>query len=133
MHILADLGVEGQSYNYMGQFVNMLLTLGFIVVLIFVSVFVLKKLMRSRIQHLNKSTGIKILERRALNSKASLYLVDVLGKGVVISESPSGIQVVTEFPADANVEEMLDNLYEEPAEMKQTFAQKMRKLAAKNG
>ena len=97
-----------QGYNYWGQFCNMLLTLGFILILIFLSVYLLKRLMRSRIKQLNKSTGIRILERRSLTSKTSLYLIDILGKGVVISDSPSGIQVVTEFPPDVKVEEMLE-------------------------
>jgi len=122
----------GQSYNYWGQFVNMLITLGFILVLICISVYVLKRMMRSRIQHLNKSTGIKILERRALNSKSSLYLIDVLGKGVLISESASGIQVVTEFPSDVKVEEKLDELLEEPTAIRESFAKKLRRLASKN-
>lgn len=132
---LADLASEeviGQSYNYWGQFVNMLVTLGFILVLIFASVYILKRLMRSRIQHLNRSTGIKILERRALHSKASLYLIDILGKGVVISESQAGIQVVTEFPPDVKVEEKLDELQEEPTAIRESFAKKLRRLASKN-
>lgn len=120
----------GQGYNYWGQFVNMLLTLGFIIVLIFVTVYVLKRLMRSRIQHLNKSTGIKILERRALNSKTSLYLIDVLGKGVVISESQSGIQVVTEFPPDVNVEEMLGQQQNNPSLFKELIEK--RRFLSKN-
>ncbi|MCH9627984.1 MAG: hypothetical protein S4CHLAM2_16330 [Chlamydiales bacterium] len=122
----------GQSYNYWGQFVNMLLTLGFILILIFLSVYLLKRLMRSRIHHLNRSTGIRILERRALNSKASLYIVDVLGKGVVLSESASGIQVVTEFAEGANVEEMLDQIQEEPTAIRESFANKLKRLASKN-
>ncbi|MCC5833023.1 MAG: flagellar biosynthetic protein FliO [Chlamydiales bacterium] len=133
---MADLATEeviGQSYNYWGQFVNMLLTLGIILVLIFVSVYFLKRLMRSRIEHLNRSTGIKILERRALNSKSSLYLIDVLGKGIVIAESQAGIQVVTELPADVKVEEKLDELHEEPAAIQESFIQRLKKLAAKNG
>lgn len=115
MILFADATQEtfGQTYNYWGQFVNMLLSLGLIIVLIFVSVYFLKRLMRSRIHHLNKTTGIKILERRALTSKTSLYLIEVLGKGVVISDSPSGIQVVTEFPSDVNVEEKIEQLQEE--------------------
>lgn len=129
---LASEEVMGQSYNYWGQFINMLVTLGCILVLIFVSVYVLKRLMRSRIQHLNRSTGIKILERRALNSKSSLYLVDILGKGVVISESQSGIQVVTEFPSDVKVEEKLDELLEEPTEIRESLIQKIRRFTSKN-
>lgn len=129
--MLADAATQEvmpQSYNYWGQFVNMLTTLGIILVLIFISVYLLKRLMRSRIQHLNKTTGIKILERRALHSKASLYLIDVLGKGVVISESASGIQVVTEFPEGFKVEEKLAHLTEESESFRESFAKKLKKI-----
>ena len=59
--------MEGSTYNYGSQFVNMLLTLSFVLVLIFASVWLLKKIMRSRLRTLNQCNGIKILERRPLN------------------------------------------------------------------
>ncbi len=126
---------DTQSYSYWGEFVNMLLTLGFILILIFVSVWVLKKIMRSRVQNLNRSNGIKILERRPLNSKSSLYLVDILGKGVVISESQSGIQVITEFSDTTKIDELYEHLQEEQEprlSFRETFTKKLRKLTSKN-
>ena len=107
------INVEGSTYNYGSQFVNMLLTLGFVLILIFASVWLLKKIMRARLKTLNQCNGIKILERRPLNPKASLYLVDILGKGVVIAESVAGIHLVTEFPADVNVQDLIDARQEE--------------------
>lgn len=126
-----EQAAEGQTYNYWGEFVNMLLTLAFILVLIFLSVWALKKIMRSRLKHLNRSTAIKILERRPLNPKSSLYLVDILGKGIVVSESPSGIQLVTEFAEGVNVEQLMEEKGEVPSPIsfKKTLADKIRKLA----
>ncbi|MCH9625053.1 MAG: hypothetical protein S4CHLAM123_02200 [Chlamydiales bacterium] len=126
---------EGQSYNFMGEFVNMLLTLGFIMVMIFATVFFLKKYMRSRVQTLNKSNGIKILERRPLNNKSSLYLVDILGKGVVISESQAGIHVITEFSEDVHIDQLLDQLQGDQnsrVSFSESFTKKMRKLTSRN-
>lgn len=94
-------------FNFMGEFVNMLLTLALVLGLVFISLVFLKKLMRSKMRQLNYTTGIKILERRVLNTKSSLYLVDILGKGIVISESPAGIQLVTEFPPGTDIELLL--------------------------
>lgn len=127
----AEQAAEGQTYNYWGEFVNMLLTLLFILGLIFLSVWALKKIMRSRIQHLNRSTAIKILERRPLTQKSSLYLVDILGKGIVISESPSGIQLVAEFAEGTKVEQLMEELGQEPAPIsfKKALTNKIRKLA----
>ncbi len=109
---LLDAATEGTTYNYWAEFVNMLITLFVIVALIIVSVWVLKRVMRSRFKQLNDSTAIKVLERRALNPKASIYLVDILGKGVVIAESQSGISLIKEFSEDDNVGLLMDQLHE---------------------
>lgn len=109
---LQKSATEGQTYNYMAEIVNMLVTLAFVIVLIILSVWFLKKIMRSKVNALNASNGIKILERRFLGPKTSLYLIDVLGKGIVISESQAGVQVITEFPENVNLEQLLDNQQE---------------------
>jgi len=128
---LSDItNVKGQSYNYWSEFVNMLITLVFVLILIFATVWLLKKIMRSRAQTLNRTNGIKILERRPLNQKAALYLVDILGKGIVISESQAGIHVVSEFPENVKVEELLEQLQEEnrsKGSFKEIFAKTVRK------
>ncbi len=99
---------EGQSYHYWKDFVNMLITLLFVLGLVFVSVWFLKKMMRSRMRQLNRTTGIKVLERRALTPKSSLYLISILGKGVVIAESPAGIECITELSMEKDVETLLE-------------------------
>lgn len=128
-------GQEGQTYNYWAEFANMLMTLAFIIVLIIVTVWVLKKVMRSRVQNLNRSAGIKILERRPLNQKSSLYLVNILGKGVVISESQAGVQVITEFSEETNIEKLLEQLQAEQnsqVSFRESFTKKMKRLYSKN-
>lgn len=133
--ITGEIAKESQSYNYWSEFVNMVVTLVFVLILIFAAVWLLKKIMRSRVRTLNRSNGIKILERRPLNPKAALYLVDILGKGVVISESQAGIHVVTEFPENLKVEELLEQMQEAnkpKASFKEMFAKKMRKTTNEN-
>lgn len=105
------IAAGGKSYNYWQEFVNMLITLALILTLVFITVWFLKRFMRSRMHTLNRNTGIKIYERRALNPKASLYIVEILGKAVVISESPAGIQLITELDPDTN----LDSLHSPPS------------------
>jgi flagellar biosynthetic protein FliO len=99
--------------HYWEEFANMIVTLIFVLALAFATLYVVRKIMRSKIKHLNKTTGIKILERRSLNPKASLYLVDVLGKGIVIAESQAGIHLITEFPDGHDVELILSSFQEE--------------------
>ena len=96
--------LPSKEYNYWKEFTNMLITLGFVLGLIIFTVWMLKKLMASRSKHLNASTSIKILERRALNQKAALYLVSIAGKEIMISESPAGVQMICDCPQQEKVE-----------------------------
>lgn len=105
---LLDATSQVPGYSYGTELFNMLLTLFFVLGLAFVSVIFLRKMMRSKLRGLNRGSGIKILERRALNQKSSLYLVDILGKGVVIGESQNGgLQLITEFAPGTDLELML--------------------------
>jgi flagellar biogenesis protein FliO len=105
--------LEGSRLNYWHEFINMLAALFFVIILIFLTIWFLKKIARSRIKSLNRSNGIKILEKRSLSPKASLYLLDILGKGVVIAESQAGIEMITHFPDSVNVSELLEKIQEE--------------------
>lgn len=129
--------LEGQTYNYWSEFFNMLMTLGFIIGLVILSVWFLKRIMRSRIKHLNRSTGIKILEKRALTNKSSLYLVEVLGKGILIADSAAGVQRLAEIEGGINLEKELETIQQEEG-TKLSFKDIMqktlkKKLAPKNG
>lgn len=88
--------IEMPPHPYWKDFVNMLITLFCILGLIMISIWALKKIFRSRMRQMNKHTAIKIIERRTLTPKSSLYLVNILGKNVVIAESQAGIQMITE-------------------------------------
>jgi flagellar biogenesis protein FliO len=111
--LMAAEPVASEKFNYMNDLINMGLTLIFVLGLAFFSLLFLKKMMRSKVRALNHGTGIKVLERRALHPKASLYLVDILGKGVVIGESATGgIQFITEFAPGTDVELLLAEEYE---------------------
>lgn len=93
--------------SFRSELLEMFMTLAFVLGLAFFSLWFLKRFMRSRGQAINKSSNIKVLERRTLNQKSSLYLVDILGKAIVIAESPSGIQLITEFPPETDLEALL--------------------------
>ena len=125
---------EGKGYNYMSEFVNMLLVLLLIVALLFATIFVLKRVMKARMHTASRTTSIRILERRALGQKSALYLVDILGKGVVISESAAGIQLVKEFSNDIEIGELMEQMLEEPeprTPLKERIAAKLSMKAIK--
>lgn len=82
----------GPGGDYAKQFVHMLLSLGFILVLMLVGAWVLKRMMSQRMLQANSSSAIKVLERRALSPKASVYLVEVNGQGLLVGETATGLE-----------------------------------------
>jgi len=86
------------DYSYGGDFVKMLFVLGLIVFLLIACAWFLKRFMATRVEQMNKSNAIKILERRTLSQKALLYLVEVHGKQILIGESASGINCLGDVP-----------------------------------
>ncbi len=68
-------------------FKRMLLSLGLLIGLLILTVWALKRLMRSREKEINEQKQIKILEKRVLSSKSLLYLVEVEGEKILLAES----------------------------------------------
>lgn len=87
----------GKEDNFTRDLVQMVITLGIITAIIFMMTWFLKRMLNTRIQQMNVSSGIKILERRALTPKSSLYLLDVKGKGMVVAESTNGLVKLSDF------------------------------------
>jgi flagellar biogenesis protein FliO len=110
--------------NYLEEVTNMIISLVVLLIFAVTVLFFVKKMMRSKQRFLNRSTAIKVLERRAFHSKASLYLVDILGKGVVIAESQGNIQLITEFPEGTNLYALMD-LEKESQNSKISFKEMM--------
>ncbi len=100
--------VFAPSGSFFGEFINMLVTLLFLLLVIFLSLFFLKKLLGRKMKQNMQGKGIKILQRRAINPKVSLYLVDICGKGIVIGDSPGGVHLITEFPEGTDLQALLE-------------------------
>ncbi|MBA3958500.1 MAG: flagellar biosynthetic protein FliO [Parachlamydiaceae bacterium] len=80
-----------------GEFFKMMMMLGFIIAFLFLIMWFIKRLLNTRIEQLNTSSYIKIIERRSLTPKTALYVVDVLDKRLILGESQNGINVLSEF------------------------------------
>jgi flagellar protein FliO/FliZ len=65
----------------------MILTLGGLLLLVFLTLWLLRKLTQGRIGSFGTQKKIKILEKRPLSHKTMLYLLELDGKQVFISES----------------------------------------------
>lgn len=135
--IFADemVALEEGAYNYVGEFINMMLTLGAVIAVILLSVWILKRLMRAKLHQLNRDASIRILEKRALGPKSALYLVDVLGKGIVLADSPSGLSLIKEFPNDVDIDTLIQEHLAAPEEprpsLTEQLTQKFKLMASK--
>jgi flagellar protein FliO/FliZ len=76
-----------QAPSYEHAFIKMLLTLGGLLFLVFATLWALRKLSHGRIGNFGAQKRIKLLEKRPLSPKTMLYLVEIDGKQVFVSES----------------------------------------------
>ncbi len=95
---LTPLFAEEGAFDFKGELTKMFFSLIIIIALLLVGVWWFKRSSKSRLFRLNLNTQMKILERRPLSAKASLYLVEVCGKRIVVGESPAGVAPITELP-----------------------------------
>ena len=56
--------------------------------------------MQGRMEQMNVSSTIKILEQRNLSPKSVLYIVEVYNKHILIGESAAGVAPISEFPIE---------------------------------
>lgn len=73
--------------NYEFAFAKMILTLVGLLILVFVTYWLFKRMAGGRLSAMNFNRSIKVLEKRPLSSKSILYLVETEGKKILIAES----------------------------------------------
>lgn len=88
---LQELEAKEPPSRFLSDMLNMLTTLGLMVVVLVGISWFLKKMLNTRIQQANSNSLIKIHERRALSPKTAIYLLDICGKGIVVAESQNGV------------------------------------------
>jgi flagellar biogenesis protein FliO len=84
--------------RFASEFMHMLIVLGIIIVLLYVSAWMFRRMMTQRMQQMNVTSNIKIVEQRSLSPKSALYIVEVHGKTILISESHNGVKFLSELP-----------------------------------
>ena len=89
-----------ETNRFLTEFVSMLATLGMIIGLILIVGWFLKRLVNTRMEQANSTSGIKVLEKRTISQKTVIYLIDVQGQGVIIAESHNGVTRLSDFPID---------------------------------
>jgi flagellar biogenesis protein FliO len=84
------------THSYEGAFVRMLVTLLGLVLLVFATFWILRRLGKGKFK-MGSSRTINVIERRALSPKSMLYIVEIGNKKVLISESQLEVRTLTSF------------------------------------
>lgn len=88
---------EKEGDHFLNEFMSMLTTLGIIVALVLIATWFLKKMVHSRIEQMNTTSIVKIIERRSLNPKTTIFLLDIKGQGVILADSANGVTRLGDF------------------------------------
>lgn len=75
--------------KFMGEFFYMLLMLGILISVVYFLAWFLRRMTTVRIDQLNESSAIKVLERRQLSQRTTLYLIEAEGKKIMLAETPT--------------------------------------------
>lgn len=90
---------ENDTDHFMHEFINMMTTLGIIVAFVLIATWFLKRTFNTRIEQLNTSSVVKVVERRILNPKTTIILLEIQGKGFILAESINGVTHLGDFDA----------------------------------
>ncbi len=100
---------ENEQFDkFYSEFFRMMLMLGLVVGLLMFITWLLKRMINNRMQQINSSSVIQVLEKRPLSQKTMLYILEVNGRKLVIAESNNGVSSLTEFSRSPNFEKILD-------------------------
>ncbi|HEV8052406.1 MAG TPA: flagellar biosynthetic protein FliO [Parachlamydiaceae bacterium] len=95
-----------ETNRFWSEVVNMMATLGLIISLILIVAWFLKRMLNTRQEQVNTTSIIKVIERRALSPKTVIYLLEIEGKSMVISESQNGVTYLTNYNSPVDEEEV---------------------------
>jgi len=97
-----------EDEEFYSQLMNIVFALAFIVFLMIVAAYYLRKFMQGRMEQINVTSTIKILEQRNLSAKTVLYIVEAHGKQILVGESVAGVVALGDLPSKRSFEEVYE-------------------------
>jgi flagellar biogenesis protein FliO len=85
---------ENSSYGedkFFGEFMRMLVILSSIIAALLIFAWFAKKFLTGRLEQINADSPIKVLERRILTPKTTVYILDLQGEKIALAESHHGV------------------------------------------
>lgn len=83
------------TYSYENAFVKMLVTLGGLVFLVVATFWILRRLGKGKFKMGAAGRSVNIIDRRPLSPKTMLYIVEVEGKQILVSESQLEVRTLS--------------------------------------
>lgn len=108
IYLLADstaLTPEITTPSYEPTFFKMIMTFLGLIALIIASIWILKRILNAPFRQTTTQKSIKVLEKKGLSPKSTLYVVEVFGKKLVFVESHAEIRKLAEIEEKSSKEE----------------------------
>lgn len=107
---LEETATEIEPDRFYVEFIRMLSLLGILLAAFLIVAWFFKKMMGKKIDQMNAASQIKIVERRTLSPKTSIFMIEVEGKRMILAESHSGVTLIGELapPRPGSFQEVLD-------------------------
>ncbi|QVE48930.1 FliO/MopB family protein [Chlamydia crocodili] len=137
MDDLALADASSEQINLQGMFpenmkLEMFKMLGSLILLLTlfgIGVWAFKKFLKSKGQGFGNTSTIKILDRRSLNQKTCIYIIRVVNKILVIAEAGEKITLLSEFPPNTDINELLQqNEKKGPSDTSDFLSKSIRKF-----
>jgi flagellar protein FliO/FliZ len=90
---------DGTSGHFMSQLMSMVSSLLLVLAILLVLAWVLRRMVHTRVEQANVTSVVKVIERRVISPKATLYLLDVFGKRLLIGETHAGLVRLADLPS----------------------------------
>jgi len=94
-----------EAPTFYAEFLHMLWSLGLILGVFIAIAYVLKRIMHAKVEKANVTCGIKILERRALSQKTSLYVIQVGNVDALIADTHQGVTVIAKTEGSLDLQQ----------------------------
>lgn len=80
-----------EDNKFLSEFFYMLFMLGLLIGAMLLASWFLKRMASARYEALNTSSNIRVVERRAISPKTTLYLIESEGRSVLLAETPNAL------------------------------------------
>lgn len=77
--------------RFMKEFAYMLFMLGILITMVYFTAWFLRRMTNVRVEQLNASSNIRVLEKRALSQRTTLFLLEIDAKQILVAETPTTV------------------------------------------